>query len=125
MINNQSGAKGHRTVKSRDININTGSINHSVILQVIKSLAQKYESKVIEQCLSNGDPLVHEAQVTAGIRFSALSSRRLCPTTGENNTVAHVDMILDVMDTFEKIATENCIYMVLLLDVFSQYLRTI
>lgn len=55
MINNRSRLTGHRTVKSRDININTGPTNRNVILQVVKSLPEKYESKVIERGVSDGD----------------------------------------------------------------------
>jgi len=55
MINNLWALTGHRTVKSKDINIETGSSNCSVILQVVKSLPEKYESKVIERCMSDGD----------------------------------------------------------------------
>ncbi len=55
MINYRSRLTGHRTVKSRDININTASANRNVILQVVKSLPEKYESKVIERSMSDGD----------------------------------------------------------------------
>lgn len=55
MINNRTTLTGHRTVKSRDININTSSTNRNVILQVVKSLPEKYESKVIERSVSDGD----------------------------------------------------------------------
>lgn len=58
MINNGRGGNGRAsgyTVKSGDININTGSPERGVILQVIKSLPEKYESKVIERPVSDGD----------------------------------------------------------------------
>lgn len=77
MINNKSRLTGHGTVKSRDININTGSTNRNVILQVVKSLPEKYESKVIERSVSDGGfGVVHEAQVAAEMRFNTVSCHR-------------------------------------------------
>lgn len=77
MINNRSRLTGHGTVKSRDININTGSTNRNVILQVVKSLPEKYESKVIERSVSDGDfGVVHKAQVAAEMRFNTVSCHR-------------------------------------------------
>lgn len=75
MINNRSKLTVHRTVKSRDININTGSTNGNVILQVVKSVPEKYESKVIERNSSDGDfGVVHKAQVAAEMRFNTVMS---------------------------------------------------
>lgn len=59
---------------SRDININTGSANHSVILQVIKSLPEKYETKVIVCRATDGDLKWSRAKVVVKIRFSTVSS---------------------------------------------------
>lgn len=69
-----TGVNGRETVKSRDININVGSTNRSVILQVVKSLAEKYELKVIERGVNDGDfGVVRMAQVASEIRFSTVS----------------------------------------------------
>lgn len=69
-----TGVNGRETVKSRDININVGPTNRSVILQVVKSLAEKYELKVIECGVNDGDlGVVHKAQVASEIRFSTVS----------------------------------------------------
>lgn len=74
MINNRSELTGHRIVKSRDININTSSTNRNVILQVVKSVPEKYETKVIERSVSDGDfGVVRKAQVAAEMRFNTVS----------------------------------------------------
>lgn len=68
---------GRGAVKSRDININTGSTHRCVILQVVKSLAEKYEPKVIECGVNDGDfGVVHKAQVASEIRFSTVSCHK-------------------------------------------------
>lgn len=73
-----TGVNGHETVKSRDININVGSTNRSVILQVVKSLAEKYELKVIEHRVNDGDfGVVRKAQVASEIRFSTVSCHKI------------------------------------------------
>lgn len=78
MINDGSAVNGRETVKSRDININLGSTNRSVILQVVKSLAEKYELKVIERRVNDGDfGVVCKAQVAPEIRFSTVSCHKI------------------------------------------------
>lgn len=83
MINNRSELTGHGTVKSRDININTGSTNRNVILQIIKSLPEKYESKVIERSLSDGDLEWSKRLKLPRKLDSTLSSRRPYPNRGK------------------------------------------
>lgn len=95
MINDRSGPTGHRTLKSRDININTGSTNRNVILQVVKSLPEKYESKVIECSVSDGDfGVFHKAQVAAEMRFNTVSCPRPWLSRGGKKNPSGIEFYL-------------------------------